>query len=231
MKKLSDYIFQNTRAYDEIALLFSSTREYIWKDIKPLKRFATKEHRILDIGCGNGRLYQLFEDLSIEFTGIDISANLIKIAEEKYPDATFIVGDMRKLPFEEGSFDIAYSIAAVHHLPPEGQQEVLHEVARVLVPGGLFVMTNWNFLGRWTKKRIEKGRYLIGDTPDHIIANFISGDKKTDAPRHYWNITPEQMMKMAESTGFVIVEQYYSKNGEEAGMKEGDNLISVLRKT
>ena len=83
MKK---YIDQNTSAYDEIASLFSSTREYIWKDIKPLKRFATKGNRILDIGCGNGRLYQLFDDLSTEFTGIDISQNLIKIAKEKYPD-------------------------------------------------------------------------------------------------------------------------------------------------
>ncbi|OIO18956.1 MAG: hypothetical protein CO029_04585 [Candidatus Magasanikbacteria bacterium CG_4_9_14_0_2_um_filter_41_10] len=228
MKK---YIDQNTSAYDEIASLFSSTREYIWKDIKPLKRFATKGNRILDIGCGNGRLYQLFDDLSTEFTGIDISQNLIKIAKEKYPEATFVVGDMRTLPFEDSSFDIAYSIAAVHHLPPEGQLDVLNEVARVLVPGGLFVMTNWNFLGRWTQKRIEKGRYLIGDTPDHIIANFISGDKKTNAPRHYWNITPEQMTQMASEAGFALAEQYYSKNGEEEGVKEGDNLISVLRKT
>ena len=227
---MQSYIEQNTSAYDEIASLFSSTREYIWKDIKPLKRFATKENRILDIGCGNGRLYQLFDDLSTRFTGIDISETLINIAKEKYSEATFIVGDMRKLPFEDGSFDIAYSIAAVHHLPPEGQQEVLQEVSRVLVPGGLFVMTNWNFLGRWTKKRIEKGRYLIGDTPDHIIANFISGDKKTDAPRHYWNITPEQMEKMAEAAGFVVKEQYYSKNGEEEGVKEADNLISILEK-
>ncbi|PIR75789.1 MAG: hypothetical protein CO030_01240 [Candidatus Magasanikbacteria bacterium CG_4_9_14_0_2_um_filter_42_11] len=228
---MQSYIEQNTSAYDEIAVLFSSTREYIWKDIKPLKRFATKGNRILDIGCGNGRLYQLFEDLSIEFTGIDISQNLIQIAKEKYPEARFTVGDMRVLPFDDASFDIAYSIAAVHHLPPEGQQEVLNEVACVLVPGGLFVMTNWNFLGRWTKKRIEKGRYLIGDMPDHIIANFISGDKKTDAPRHYWNITPEQMTTMAGKAGFVVVKQYYSKNGEEEGVKEGDNLISVLRKT
>jgi len=227
---MQKYISENTSAYDEIASLFSSTREYIWKDIKPLKRFATKGDRILDIGCGNGRLYQLFEDLSTSFTGIDISENLITIAKEKYPDARFEVSDMRALPFDDARFDIAYSIAAVHHLPPEGQQEVLTEVARVLAPGGLFVMTNWNFLGRWTRKRIEKGRYLVGDTPDHIIANFISGDKKTNAPRHYWNITPEQMSQMAEAAGFIVHEQYYSKNGEEEGVKEADNLISVLRK-
>lgn len=227
---MQEYIDQNAAAYDEIASLFSSTRQYIWKDIKPLLRFAKNGDQILDVGCGNGRLYQLFKDLSITFTGIDISSGLIDIAKETYPESTFIVSDMRELPLEDALFDIVYSIAAVHHLPPEGQQQTLQEVHRVLKPGGLFVMTNWNFLGRWTKKRIEKGRYLVGDTPDHIIANFISGDKKTDEARHYWNIAPEQMTNMAEEVGFEVVEQYYSKNGKEEGVKEGDNLISVLKK-
>ncbi len=227
---MQEYVDQNESAYDEIAALFSSTRQYIWKDIKPLVRFAKEGDSVLDIGCGNGRLYQLFKDLSISFTGADISAGLIDIAKNTYPDATFAVSDMRSLPFELESFDIAYSIAAVHHLPRDGQQQTLVEAARVLKPGGLFVMTNWNFLGRWTQKRIEKGRYLIGDTSDHIIANFISGDKKTDEARHYWNITPEQMAELAEEAGFDVVEQYYSKNGEKEGIKEGDNLISVLKK-
>jgi len=227
---MNTYVEQNKRAYDEISSLFSSTRQYIWKDIKPLLRFAKDGDDILDIGCGNGRLYQLFRDLSISFTGTDISSGLIDIAKKTYIDATFIVSDMRSLPFEGNSFDITYSIAAVHHLPRAGQLEILQEVSRVLKPEGLFVMTNWNFLGRWTQKRIEKGRYLIGDTPDHIIANFISGDKKTNEARHYWNITPDQMCEMAEAADFEIVEQYYSKNGENEDVKEGDNLISVLEK-
>ncbi len=227
---MQEYVDQNESAYDEIAALFSSTRQYIWKDIKPLLRFAKDGDTILDVGCGNGRLYQLFRDLSIQLTGSDISSGLIEIAKKTYTDATFEVSDMRSLPFDDNAFDIAYSIAAVHHLPRAGQQETLREVARVLKPGGLFVMTNWNFLGRWTQKRIEKGRYFIGDTPDHIIANFISGDKKTNEARHYWNITPEQMSEMAEEAGFAVVEQYYSKNGEKEGVKEGDNLISVLKK-
>lgn len=228
---MQHFIQQNTLAYDEIASLFSSTRQYIWKDIKPLLAFAQEGNRILDLGCGNGRLYQLFSDLSIQFTGVDSSERLIAIARESYPQASFFVSDMRHVPLISQSIDIVYAIASVHHLPPEGQQDILREMNRVLVPGGLFVMTNWNFLGRWTQKRIERGRYLVGDTPDHIIANFISGDKKTNAPRHYWNITPEQMSQLADDSGFEVVEQYYSKNGETEGVKEGDNLVSVLRKS
>lgn len=227
---MQKYVDQNQSAYDEIASLFSSTRQYIWKDIKPLLRFAKDGDSILDVGCGNGRLYQLFTDLSITFTGADISTGLIDIAKKSNPESTFIVSDMRELPFDENSFDIAYSIAAVHHLPPEGQGQTLRAVHRILKPGGLFIMTNWNFLGRWTKKRIEKGRYLVGDTQDHIIANFISGDKKTNEARHYWNITPEQVGGIAAATEFSVVEQYYSKNGEQSDTKEGDNLISILKK-
>lgn len=227
---MEHYVQENTWAYDEIASLFSSTRQYIWKDIKPLLAFAQEGNRILDLGCGNGRLYQLFADLSIQFTGVDSSAGLISIARESYPQASFLVSDMRQVSLEPQSIDIVYAIASVHHLPLEGQQDILREMNRVLAPGGLFVMTNWNFLGRWTQKRIERKRYLVGDTPDHVIANFISGDKKTNAPRHYWNITPEQMSSLAHDTGFDVVEQYYSKNGEKEGVKEGDNLVSVLRK-
>ncbi|PIR03089.1 MAG: hypothetical protein COV60_02160 [Candidatus Magasanikbacteria bacterium CG11_big_fil_rev_8_21_14_0_20_43_7] len=230
MKGIEQYIQENALAYDEIASLFSSTRQYIWKDIKPLLHFAKNGDRILDLGCGNGRLYQLFKDLSTSFTGVDISKGLIEIAQKSYPECTFSIADMRSLPFEECTFNIVYAIASVHHLPPAGQLETLQEVARVLQPGGLLVMTNWNFLGRWTQKRIEKGRYLVGDTPDHIIANFISGDKKTNEARHYWNITPEQTIVMAEAVGCDVVEQYYSKNGEKEEVREADNLITVLKK-
>jgi hypothetical protein len=38
------------------------------------------------------------------------------------------------------------------------------------------------------------------------------------------------MSSVAHDTGFDVVEQYYSKNGEKEGVKEGDNLVSVLRK-
>ena len=98
---MQNYIDQNTSAYNEIASLFSSTRQYIWKDIKPLLRFAKNGDNILDLGCGNGRLYQLFKDLSITFTGIDSSKGLIDIARESHPDAEFIVSDMRKLPLKD----------------------------------------------------------------------------------------------------------------------------------
>lgn len=230
MKNIENYVLQNEYSYDDIALLFSSTRQYIWKDIKPLLRFVKKNDNILDIGCGNGRLYQLFQESSIHFSGIDISKELIGIARKQYADAMFIISDMRNIPYEDADFDIVYAIASVHHLPRVGQLQTLQEVERILKTGGFFIMTNWNFLGRWTRKRIERGRYTIGDTHDHVIANFISGDKQTNALRHYWNITPVQIEDMSSKAGFRVVEQYYSKNGKKERVSEGDNLISVLKK-
>jgi SAM-dependent methyltransferase len=54
-------------------------------------------------------------------------------------------GDAQRLPFRDGSFDFAYSVNAVHHLPsPEAQAIAFREIARVLRPGGIFLLHEMN---------------------------------------------------------------------------------------
>lgn len=51
----------------------------------------------MDLGCGTGRLYEIFKGKNIDYTGIDFSENLIRIAKENYGDR-FVVGDILSLP-------------------------------------------------------------------------------------------------------------------------------------
>ncbi len=95
--------------------------------------------KILDVGCGNGNLFNLLPDGKYELYGIDFSQNMIDEAEKncKAP-ATFAVADAEELPFEEGTFDIIVCNASFHHyIHPDA---VLKEMHRVLKCSGKLII-------------------------------------------------------------------------------------------
>lgn len=221
-------IGNNRSVYNTIAHFFSGTRNFLWQDLKPLKRFAQPGDDILDVGCGNGRLYQMFADLSIRYTGIDQSEELIQIAKEKFPQAQFFVSGMGKLSFSDASFDLVYCIAAFHHLPTEEhRQEALREMHRVLKPGGKLLMTNWNLLGEFGKKQIEKGKYQKEGDRGFLVPWT---EKKEAGNRWYYAFTLPELVQLFSDAGFEIEEQYYSKGESKSDQEKGENIISIVKK-
>ena len=57
--KAKQILEQNHAVYNNIAEEFSRTRGFLWADLQPLKEYARDAQTVVDIGCGNGRLYQL----------------------------------------------------------------------------------------------------------------------------------------------------------------------------
>lgn len=90
--------------------------------------------RILDVGCGNGNLFNLLSDGKYELFGIDFSENMVGEARKNCKNASFSLADAENLPFENDSFDIVVCNASFHHyVHPEA---VLSEMHRVLKDGG-----------------------------------------------------------------------------------------------
>lgn len=88
--------------------------------------------RLLDIGCGKGYLlYELTQVVpGLTIAGLDISAYGVENAKEE--TRPFLeVGDCRRLPYADGSFDIAVSLGTFHNLPVEGVFDALGEMQRV----------------------------------------------------------------------------------------------------
>ncbi len=138
--------------FEEIAPSFSETRQRFWPDLMFLTELVREGDRVLDAGCGNGRLLEgLWR--RVDYTGIDSSATLIKLASEKYGKergANFQVGDVLSLPFEENIFDRVFAIALLHHLPSvEFRLQALKEMKRLLKPVVLAIITVWN---GWQRK-------------------------------------------------------------------------------
>ena len=156
-------IEQNKNVYDRIASLFAQTRKYLWDDLKPLKKYMRHGYRVLDIGCGTGRLYHLFKDFQgIEYTGLDQSEKQIAEAKKDFPQNTYVVAEMTDLPFNDCSFDIIYCIAAFHHLPDEKYRlKALHEMKRVSKSGHYIIMTNWNLYSKSAQKNVGSGKWEV----------------------------------------------------------------------
>jgi protein-L-isoaspartate(D-aspartate) O-methyltransferase len=88
--------------------------------------------RILDIGCGKGFLLYDFTKVvpGIEVTGIDISEYAIANSKEEVKDR-LICCDATKLPFEDNSFDLVFSLNAFHNLHCYDLDKALREMERV----------------------------------------------------------------------------------------------------
>lgn len=237
--KAQQLIDQNRNTYNTIASYFSDTRSFLWDELKPLATYTKPGNTVLDLGCGNGRLYQMFakkqgeegqDAPDISYIGIDQSEELIKIAQEKIPEGAFYVGQLTDIPLDDACVDVIYCIAAFHHLPNEALRiACLNEMKRVLKPGGYIVMTNWNLHSKSTQKNIEKGKWRVENSNDFIVP-WLSPEGKILGERYYYGFEFDELRKLFEQSDLEILEHYFVKKGEKSDQEEGNNIVSVVIK-
>lgn len=149
---------QTKNGYNKIAEHFSATRVWPWKVMDSFFSYLKVGERVLDIGCGNGRLMEVLKNKSIDYVGIDNSEKLIEMAEKKFGimnkelgimkqkmDSSFIIhhskfnfliADALDLPFPNEEFDAVFMVAVLPHIPSEELQiKALENAYRVLKSG------------------------------------------------------------------------------------------------
>jgi ubiquinone/menaquinone biosynthesis C-methylase UbiE len=226
-KSVMNIVQNNKEAYNKIAEFFSNTRKYLWDDLKPLVKYTKNGDKVLDIGCGNGRLYQLFSDLSIDYTGMDNSEGQLGMARKNYPEAKFVLGEMTKLPFADSFFDVIYCIATFHHLPDEELRlQALNEMKRVLKPGGHILMTNWNLYSESAQKTVKKGKW--SQEAGEFMVPWYSSEGKILGQRYYHGFTLEELTDLFKKTGLILEDQFYSRKGEKGEIDDPGNIVSIL---
>ncbi|GAB6878488.1 class I SAM-dependent methyltransferase [Halorubrum gandharaense] len=142
--------------YDRIASHFSKTREYAWPEVASFLEDRDvgeggEASVALDVGCGNGRHTELLSGVADRTVGIDVSRGLLREARQRaadrgFADTTeFVHGDAAALPVADDAVDLAVYVAALHHLRPRAQRVAsLSELARVLRPGAVALVSAWS---------------------------------------------------------------------------------------
>ena len=98
--------------------------------------------RVLDVGCGDGRLIGLVRDArqGVEAVGLDFSAPMLAAARERFDGHAWFIEHNLTDPLPElGTFDAIVSGFAIHHLPDERKRVLYAELFDLLEPGGVFL--------------------------------------------------------------------------------------------
>lgn len=108
-------------------------------DLIPFRRC-----KVLDAGCGCGRISALIIQQNHEVFGIDYSDRAIKFAEIFVPEAKFYQVDLRKLDERndfQNAFDVTILVDVLEHIPPEYHQQVVSKLANTLKSNGLLIIS------------------------------------------------------------------------------------------
>jgi ubiquinone/menaquinone biosynthesis C-methylase UbiE len=146
-----------SRGLRGIGMRYVFSRRGLWVINTPYRHILgaagiTAQDRVFDLGCGIGNiLIALAEhiDFTHPATGVDISPDLIRIGEREIAGAglrdriELRVAPATRLPFEDGAFDVVLTSHVLKHLDDDTLLASFREVARVLRPGGRFLL--WEF--------------------------------------------------------------------------------------
>ena len=218
--------------YNKIAAHFSATRSYSWGEFAHFKPYLRDGQDILDLGCGNGRLARYLDGFKVNYLGADGSSELIKIAKEKVKVNSFIP-DFRVGSFTDqygsNNFDLIFMIAALQHVPPATQLEVLKNIYSQLKSGGKLLMTNWDLWQPrfWTKRLANI--FLRGDiSSNNFIISYTAKDIKVK--RYYYSFNKRSIVKVLKQAGFTVNENFYCNGSRKTNIFEAVNLITIATK-
>jgi ubiquinone/menaquinone biosynthesis C-methylase UbiE len=183
--------------YDRIAEQYDEYRSH-FSDIAELDAFVSivkPGGRVLDAGCGTGIVARALVDNGYQVTGIDISQKMLDLANRRVPEATFEVGDMTALQYEDESFDGIVSTYAVFHIPRTKHYSLFLDFHRILRKGGALL-------------------FGIGSKETDGTDGVWKWEDFQSVPMFWSYYPPSKTVELLVSAGFQIV---FARNVEQAG--------------
>ena len=137
---------------------------------------------VLDVGCGTGRLLRKAKEQwpNAQLIGVDAAEKMIEQATQLFPQAEFHVAMAEALPLPDASVDVAFSTLSFHHW--ENQAKGVSEVARVLSPGGKFLLADIS-VPRWIAVFVK---HFKRNSPSRIRDIFEEAGLAVELQQHQW---------------------------------------------
>lgn len=128
--------------------------------------------QVLDVGCGTGLLAQRLTAAGFATTGVDPSPGMLEVLRRRTSGVQAIQGSGTALPFADGSFDLALTVAVMHHIADPGDiRDTLAEMVRVVRPEGSILIWDHN-------PRNPYWRSLMARVPQDTGDERLIGEKE-----------------------------------------------------
>ena len=185
----------------------------------------------LEIGCGEGRVVRALQAGGYDIQGVDVSERLVESARRADPAGRYTVADAAALPFEDGTFELTVAVMSLQDI--DDFQGAIHEVARVLEPGGRFcfailhpLRTAGAFEGTGSPETLTiEGSYF--EQREFMVADEVEGVRVEMYSEHR---PLEAYTRALESAGFVIEALREPRPGEDAVHPDGSGISEKWRR-
>ncbi|MCJ7626273.1 MAG: class I SAM-dependent methyltransferase, partial [Anaerolineaceae bacterium] len=223
----------NRRFYQTFGGAFAATRRRIQTGVKLAIDRLPDDGIWLDIGCGSGALAQqllMHTRRRGRYVGLDFSSSLLEEARKTVAvepagafKVEFLQADLSDPTWEDilgdVSFDVVLAFAVLHHLPGfDLRVRLMRQIREHLSPAGCFIHSEWQFQHseRLMARRVPWNTVGIADqdveTGDTLLdwRSSLPGQKEKVGLRYVHLFTRAELLKLAETSGFKIVDEFES---------------------
>ncbi len=177
---------RTTETYDKIASGYSAGHfAHFWIEEFDFYKSIIHGKKVIDLGCGAGRDATVFVENGFDYTGIDASEGMLKVARGRVPKGRFQTMDFSKTIFHDGEFDGFWAAASFLHIPKKDVPEVLQEAKRITKNGGV------GFISVKERNGMDEG--------------MIDENKYGGISRYFSFYTQDEFKNLLEQNGFSVV--------------------------
>jgi len=178
-------ILQETEVgYDMMSQKFSETRKFFWRGLEFIGDYAKDGDKILDFGCGNGRLLELFNQKNIEYFGVDVSQKLIDSAKNKYAGSNITFSKINPSPRTKAKNEKSDDL------------ENLEPVKKV-------------YLNQDDSQRLVRGRQNSLAFTDNFFNSAYSIAVFHHFPKEHAEKMAQELHRIIKSEGYIVITVWY----------------------
>ena len=197
--------------YNIIASKFDKTRYKQWKCVEKFIKTLSKESKILEAGCGNGKNldYMIENDYKNVF-GCDISDEFVKICKLK--KLNVIESDITNLSYNDNEFDYCMAIAVIHHLS-DGilRKKAIDELIRITRPNGKIFITVSSFEEPFYEKFSQEQDQYKNQDQDHMIPWRDKITREILVLRYYHLFKKNELEKLCDNEKISSIDSFYEE--------------------
>lgn len=188
--------------------------------------------RLLDVGCGNGRLARALAQAGAtwEYTGLDADAQLLKFAEEqtgslanvstRFAQVDLAVRGWSGVTGGISTFDAVASLAVLHHFPGLSlRRRIVQELAGLVAPSGVLALSTWQFLTseRLAQKQVEWAEVGVDETQVEPGDALLPWNQGAHALRYVHQLDLAELELLGAAAGLRLAATFHA-DGKEGNL-------------